>query len=126
MFGAHPLLVAFAFGRLLIGLAPIVAASTTSRLLAFPSAHDNATARLMARWFGVRDIGLGALVVMFLGDASGLRKVLWLNLVTDLCDAAMIAVPLVRRQGIDRAALLCLVFACGGALSWTLALAGYV
>lgn len=126
MLGAHPLLVAFAFGRLLIGLAPIVAASTTSRLLAFPPEHDNATARLMARWFGVRDIGLGALVVTFLDDASGLRKVLWLNLATDLCDAAMIAVPLVRRQGIDRAALLCLAFACGGALSWTLALAGLV
>ncbi len=126
MLGAHPLLVAFAFGRLLIGLAPIVAASTTSRLLAFPEAHDNATARLMARWFGVRDIGLGALVVTFLDDASALRKVLWLNLVTDLCDAVIIAVPLVRRQGIDRAALLCLVFACGGALSWTLALAGLV
>ncbi len=123
---AHPLLLAFALGRVLIGLAPIVAAAPASRLLGFPAAHDNATARLMARWFGVRDAGLGALVVMFLDDAQGLRKVLWLNLATDLCDAAMIAVPLARRQGIDRAALACLAFACGGALAWTLALTGRV
>ena len=123
---AHPLLLAFALGRVLIGLAPIVAAAPASRLLGFPAAHDNATARLMARWFGVRDAGLGALVVMFLDDAQGLRKVLWLNLATDLCDAAMIAVPLARRQGIDRAALACLAFAWGGALAWALAVAGRV
>ncbi len=111
-----------AVGRVLIGLAPIVAAAPASRLLGFPDAHDNPTARLMGRLFGVRDIGLGALVVMHLGDPAALRKAFWLNLAMDLGDAAMIAVPLARRQGIDRAAGLSLTFALGGATAWLIAL----
>ncbi len=115
-------LVALAVGRFAIGLAPIVAARASSRLLGFPEAHDNATARLMARLFGVRDIGLGAIVLVNLGDADALRRALWLNLAMDLGDALMITIPLLRRQGIDRAATLSLVFALGGAIAWTAAL----
>jgi hypothetical protein len=111
-----------AAGRVLLGLLPVVAASATSRILGFPEAQDNPTARLMARLFGVRDIGLGALVLMNLLDPSGLRRALWLNLAMDLGDAVMISVPLVRRQGIDRAAGLCLLFALGGAVAWLLGL----
>ena len=111
--------------RVAIGLAPIVAAGPTSRLLGFPAAHDNATARLMARWFGVRDAGLGALVVMFLSEPAALRRVLWFNLAMDVGDAVMISVPLARRQGIDRAALLSLAFALGGAAAWILALTAF-
>jgi len=114
--------VALAVGRVLIGLAPIVAAGASSRLLGFPAAHDNPTARLMGRLFGVRDVGLGALVVMNLHDPAALRRAFWLNLAMDLGDAAMIAVPLARRQGIDRAAGLSLAFALGGACAWTVAL----
>lgn len=114
--------IALAVGRLLIGVAPVVAAGLTSRLLGFPEAHDNPTARLMARLFGVRDIGLGAIVAMSLHDPAALRRALWLNLAMDLADASMIAIPLVRRQGIDRAAGLSLAFALGGATAWTVAL----
>lgn len=115
-------LIALCVARVIIGLAPIVAARASSRLLGFPDAHDNATARLMGRLFGVRDIGLGAIVVMNLGDPVALRKALWLNLAMDLGDALMIAIPLVRRQGIDRAARLSLMFALGGATAWIVAL----
>ncbi len=52
---------AMGLGRIALGLAPFVAAGPASRLLGFPVAHDNPTARLMARMFGVRDIGLGVL-----------------------------------------------------------------
>jgi hypothetical protein len=44
----------------------------------------------------------------------------WLAM--DLGDAVMIAIPLLRRQGIDRAASLSLAFALGGASAWTVAL----
>ena len=115
-------LVALAVGRFALGLAPIVAARASSRLLGFPEAHDNPTARLMARLFGVRDIGLGAIVLVNLADADALRRALWLNLAMDLGDALMIAIPLLRRQGIDRAASLSLVFALGGATAWAVAL----
>ena len=123
MAGVTVYLYALAVMRSLIGLAPIVAATTSSRMLGFPAAHDNPTARLMGRLFGVRDIGLGAFVVVALGDAPALRHALWINLFMDLGDAVMIAVPLVRRQGIDRAAGLSLTFALGGATAWVVALA---
>jgi hypothetical protein len=123
MAGVTHYLYALAVMRCLIGLAPIVAATTSSRLLGFPAAHDNPTARLMARLFGVRDVGLGAFVVVALGDAPALRHALWINLFMDLGDAVMIAVPLARRQGIDRAAALSLAFALGGATAWVIALA---
>lgn len=111
--------------RFAIGLAPIVAASVTSRLLGFPAEHDNATARLMARLFGVRDIGLGAIVLMNLSDPIALRKAFFLNLAMDLGDAAMISIPLLRRQGINRAAGLSLCFALGGASAWVIALTAF-
>jgi hypothetical protein len=115
-------LVALAVGRFALGLAPIVAARPAARLLGFPDAHDNATARLMGRFFGGRDIGLGAIVLVNLGDPAALRRALWLNLAMDLCDSTMIAIPLVRRQGIDRPAGLSLVLALGGAAAWVAAL----
>jgi hypothetical protein len=115
-------LVALAVGRFLLGLAPIVAARPASRLLGFPEAHDNATARLMGRLFGVRDIGLGAIVLANLADPAALRRALWLNLAMDLADATMIMIPLARRQGIDRPARLSLAFALGGAAAWIVAL----
>src|SRR5438105_1537644 len=49
--------------RIAIGLAPMVAPATSAKLLGFPASHDNATARLMGRFFGVRDIGLGVLAL---------------------------------------------------------------
>ena len=61
-------------------------------------------------------------MVVNLGDAAALRKALWLNLAMDLGDATMIAIPLVRKQGIERAARLSLAFALGGATAWIVAL----
>ena len=116
-------LIALALGRFVLGLAPIVAPAQASRLLGFPQAHDNPTARLMGRLFGVRDIGLGAIVLASFGDPAALRRARWLNLAMDLGDALMIAIPLARRQGIDRAAALSLGFALGGAAAWSVALA---
>ncbi|HEU4701413.1 MAG TPA: hypothetical protein VFS37_02945 [Conexibacter sp.] len=40
-----------AAGRVVIGLAPLIAPGPTSRLLGFPRAHDNPSARLMGRLF---------------------------------------------------------------------------
>lgn len=112
--------IAFAVGRAAIGVAPIFAPEASARLLGYPSEHDNATSRLMGRLFGVRDIALGVLVVSFLDDRNLLRWSFLFNLGIDLADAVMIAVPLVRRQGIDRAAKLSLGFALTGASGWTL------
>ena len=109
---------AFAAGRILLGLAPFVAAAPLIRLLGFPPAHDNPSARLMARLFGVRDIGLGVLVIGCATDPVLLRLAILFNLCHDLGDLIAVAIPIVRRQGIDRGAALTGVFALGGALAW--------
>jgi hypothetical protein len=110
----------FAAGRVVLGLAPILAARRASALLGFPPEHDNPTTRLMARLFGVRDIGLGVLVVGALHGHASLSFAFLFNAAHDLGDAIMIAVPLARRQGIDRAAALSLGFAVLGGASWVL------
>src|SRR5438067_6844180 len=98
----HFILEAMAVGRIAIGLAPFVAAGPASRMLGFPRSHDTATARLMGRFFGVRDIGLGVLVLWALRHAEALPFVLLFNAAMDLGDLVSSAIPLVRRQGIDR------------------------
>lgn len=106
-------------GRIVIGLAPIVAARATSRLLGFPEAHDNATTRLMARMFGVRDIGLGVLVIAGMRHPKLLLPpILLFNLAIDLADAAMIVLPLREDGPMRRAARNSLAFALGGAALW--------
>jgi hypothetical protein len=104
--------------RILLGATPFVAARSASRLLGFPSAHDTATTRLMARFFGVRDIGLGVLALWALRHPEALPFIALFNAAMDAGDLFSIAIPLVRRQGIDRAAVLSAMFAATGALSW--------
>lgn len=104
--------------RILLGLAPMLAAGFSARLLGFPDEHDNATTRLMARLFGVRDIGLGVLGLSALFGPVPLAFAILFNLATDLADAVMIGVPLFGRQGIDRAAKTSLLFAATGASAW--------
>lgn len=91
-----PFVVLLAAGRVALGLAPILAAGPTSRLLGFPQEHDNATARLMGRLFGVRDIGLGALALLGVLGWVPLEVALLLNAAHDAGDALVIGVPLLR------------------------------
>lgn len=114
----HALVFAMGVGRILLGVAPFVAAGPSARLLGFPAAHDNPTSRLMGRFFGVRDIGLGVLVFHALRHPEALPFVLLFNALTDFGDLAAILIPLVRRQGIDRAALSSAAFALPAGLAW--------
>ena len=112
------LVYAFGVGRIALGLAPIVAARPASNLLGFPRDHDNPTTRLMARLFGVRDIGLGVLAIAAVQGLASLPFVFLFQAAHDLGDAMMISAPLVKRQGIDRAAATSLAFALIGASLW--------
>lgn len=114
----HTIVFMMGIGRIILGLAPFVAASASSRLLGFPQSHDNATARLMARLFGVRDIGLGVLVFYGLKHPDSLGFLVLFNAITDFGDLVAISIPLARRQGIDRAALASAAFALPAGLGW--------
>jgi hypothetical protein len=105
-------------GRIVLGLAPFVAAGPASRLLGFPASHDNATARLMARFFGVRDIGLGILAFYALKHPEAAPFLFLFNAAMDAGDLFAITIPLAKRHGIDRGAVLSALFATGGGLGW--------
>ena len=105
-------------GRTAIGLAPIVAYEQTYPLLGFPLEHDNPSAQLMARLFGVRDIGLGVVTMASTNDRTSLRRAFLFNAATDLADATMIAIPLIAHDEIDPAARRSMGFALGGCTMW--------
>jgi hypothetical protein len=111
---------AMALGRIALGLAPFVAAGPASRMLGFPKSHDTATARLMGRFFGVRDIGLGALVFYALKHPETAPFIFAFNAFMDLGDLVAIGIPLVKREGIDRAAIYSAMFAATGMIGWIL------
>lgn len=104
--------------RITLGLAPFVAAGPAARLLGFPHAHDTATTRLMGRLFGVRDVGLGVLAFYALAHPETAPFIFLFNAAMDAGDLLAITIPLVKRQGIDRAALLSAVMALGGMTGW--------
>lgn len=107
--------------RIVIGLTPILAAGPAVRLLGFPVEHDNPTGRVMARLFGVRDIGLGVMAIgAALAHPSWLGFVCLFNAAHDAGDAAMFAWPLLRRSGIDRAATIGLLVASSAVAFWLL------
>ena len=107
-----------ALGRIALGLAPFVAAGPSARLLGFPASHDTATARLMGRFFGVRDVGLGVLVFYALRHSEAAPFIFLFNAMMDAGDLVAILIPLVKRQGIDRGAALSALFAMTGGLGW--------
>jgi hypothetical protein len=112
------IIFAMGVGRILLGLTPFVAAAPSSRLLGFPAGHDNPTTRLMARFFGVRDVGLGVLIFYAQRHPEILGFVALFNSLTDAGDLVAIGVPLVRRQGIDRGALTSAAFALSASIAW--------
>jgi hypothetical protein len=107
-----------AFARIALGLAPFLAAGPVARLVGFPASHDTATARLMGRFFGVRDIGLGVLALWGLSNPAVLPFVLLFNAFMDAGDLVATGIPLVKRQGIDRGAALSAAMAAIGGIGW--------
>jgi len=114
-------IAAMGLGRIALGLAPFVAAGPASRLLGFPASQDNPTARLMSRLFGVRDIGLGVLAFYAIKHPEAAPFLFLFNAFMDLGDFASAAIPIVKRQGIDRAAMMSALFAAIGGTGWLIA-----
>ncbi len=112
--------IAMGIGRVVLGLAPFVAAGPTARSLGFPTRHDNPTARLMARLFGVRDVGLGVLAFYAVQHPEAAFVFLF-NAFMDAGDLIAALIPVVKRQGIDRGALRTAGFAVTGGLGWLIA-----
>jgi hypothetical protein len=84
----------------LLGLTPGLAV----KLFGLPPEVDTPLARYVGRIFAVRNAVLGAMLWEARGDAARLERLATLNAVTEAVDALSATVPLVRRQGMDRAA----------------------
>jgi hypothetical protein len=112
------LVYAFAIGRTLIGLAPFISAGRTAALLGFPKDHDNASARVMARLFGVRDVGLGALAAWAASDVTKLAFIMPFQAAMDIGDLVSASIPVLKKQGINRGAVMTGLFAICGAAAW--------
>ena len=67
---------------------------------------------------GLGRIGLGVRAFYGLRHPEALGFIMIFNALMDFGDLFSIAIPLVKRQGIDRAALLSAMFAATGGLSW--------
>ena len=81
-------------------------------------AQRSATADLMGRLFGVRDIGLGVLAFYAVKHPETAPFLFLFNAFMDLGDLFAVTIPLAKRQGIDRGAVMSGLFAMLGGLSW--------
>ena len=115
-----PIYLAYAFGalRIAIGLGPIFTPKLVSWILAVPPSEDTRTALLWARLFGLRDIGLGVLVLAASSDLAMLHKAAWFNAAMDLGDASMCLIAVLRGHQIDAVAKRTALFASGGLIAW--------
>jgi hypothetical protein len=82
-------------------------------VLGFESSNPQVMA--LARLAGTRDLALGGLAVATLSDRDRAAEVARINAGVDALDSLAFAIALLRRQGIDRAALMGAVSAAGAA-----------
>jgi hypothetical protein len=112
--------LAMASVRAAIGAASILAPRRASRIMGYPAEHDSATARLVGRLFGVREVLLAWLVLDASRRPDGLsRTALMTQAAVDAGDVAVQLWPLVRREGIARGAAGGAVVAAGAAIMWS-------
>jgi hypothetical protein len=93
-----------AFARMGIGASVWAAPRASMDALGFDP--DNPQVMALARLAGTRDLALGAAAAACAGDPQAAATMARLNAGVDALDAAAFGVALVRRRGIDRAALL--------------------
>ena len=107
------IVAAIAALRMSLGIGAILAPDKTARLFGFPDAQRTPMARLLGRWFGVREIVLATLALLGHGGPTPLRasdgeltdeqrQFARLNVLNAAVAAAAMLVPVVKREGIDR------------------------
>jgi len=102
-----------------IGVASILAPKVSSKVAGYPAEHDNPSARLLAGLFGVRELLLAWLVIDAVRSPDGPSpSVFALQAAVDAADVAVQSLPLIRREGLDRAALGGIALAGVAALGW--------
>lgn len=104
--------------RAAFGVATLVAPGPASRLFGFPKAHNNGSARFMARLFGVRELAMAALVVTALDDTERLGHACAISAAVDVGDAVVAAGTWRRGEGLRMASALTMLAGTAGAATW--------
>ena len=95
--------LAIAAGRLGIGVGAL--GFTRRALAALGFEAPNGAAVALARMAGIRDIALGLHALAARNDLAALREASAIGVAVDAVDAFAFGAALVRREGIDRAAI---------------------
>jgi hypothetical protein len=99
--------------RVAVGATALAATNPGLAAIGLASGEPGSALTAVARLVGTRDVALGAFALGARGDRGLLRTITAANAAVDALDAATFAVPLLRRQGIDRAS----IFSMGSALA---------
>lgn len=102
--GARQLAGLLAFARIGIGASVWAFPRGSMRVLGFDP--DNPQVMALARLAGTRDLALGAGAAATLDDPDAAATMLLANAAVDALDSLAFAIALVRRRGIDRAAVM--------------------
>lgn len=102
-----------------IGVMSIATPSLSAKIVGYPGAHDNPTARMMSRLFGVRELLLAYLVIDAVRSPDGPSpSVFAVQAAVDASDIVVQSWPLIKREGLDRAAVGGIALAGVAALAW--------
>jgi hypothetical protein len=89
--------------RAAVGVSALLAPGFASRVMGFPREHDNPTARLAGRFFGIREVLLGAYTAAQVRRDPVQPELYLLNAAVDGSDAVVCALTLLGRRGVARA-----------------------
>ena len=101
-----------------VGLGAILAPGVMTRVFGFPPEHDNASTRMVARLFGLREVAMAGLTLALDPDPSQRGIVYRANAALDGADAAAALLTLIARKGIGRAALGAFLIALPQTAGW--------
>ena len=104
--------------RIAIGVGTLAAPGPMLKLFGFPTEHDNASARIVGRFFGIREVAIGALTLAVVQDRPRSRDLFALNAFVDGSDAVLALLALVTHRGIPRAAVGTILVATPLAAGW--------
>jgi hypothetical protein len=90
-----------------------------SRVFGAPAEQDNATTRLLARLFGIRNIVLGFWALAARDQSAAERKLCYqVNAAVDAADLAVLAIAFVRAPELRRAVLMSTALGGSAILAW--------
>jgi hypothetical protein len=105
--------------RITVGSTSLFATGLARVAFGVNAQHDNASARALARLFGIRNIVLGAWILGVRdADAEARRLCYKLNMVVDAVDVGVLLWPLLRRAGTARFSLSAASLGTAATLAW--------